>query len=796
MDKEFYAHIRQNEDGPVFQTVSEHCFNTANIAAECLYNTAMESSAFLAGCLHDMGKCKEEFQTYLLKVFKGENVTRGSVIHTFAGVRYILENYWNGEEASLESITAEVIAYAIGAHHSLFDIGGDGHENGFAHRIAAKDIGYEESRTNYNEDVLSSEQIDNFMEKAANDLGSVIERIIAVTDSTCSEDDNRYNEELFFYLGILIRLILSAVIEGDRTDTAKFMLGEVSIREKFSWESISNGLEEKLAKFVNDTPIAISRKWISDKCDQSADLAPGIFRLNVPTGAGKTLSSLRFALKHAAVHNKKRIIFAVPLLSILEQNADVIKNYVGNDRLILEHHSNVVREKAGEEDGAQEALIENWEAPIIITTLVQLLNTMFAGKTSNIRRFHSLIDSIIVIDEVQTIPLQMYSMFELMVNFLCEFCGTTFVLCSATQPEFLETGHPFIREPRDMVPFNADIWKAFSRTEIVDGGKADLSEIPQRVVEMLRSTHSCLVVCNKKKEAQDLYSLIKEQGIRCFHLSAAMCTAHRRVILSDLYNALSEASLDAPVVCVSTQVIEAGVDISFGSVIRLSAGMDSVVQSAGRCNRNAEFDGRAPVSIVSLKNENLAHLQKIQNGQEATMNLLYDFKQHPEDYGNDLSSEEAIKHYYKLLYRQLSELSMDYSVKNPQCTLLDLLGQNSKFGSAAGQYSNKQAFKTAGQLFSVFDDNSIDAVVPYGEGEEIIQKLLACSPEDYASQRKLSQEAKLYTVTVYSYQQKRLEEEHGISWTCDNTIAILSPEYYSEETGFTEEKQELEFLEV
>jgi len=282
---------------------------------------------------------------------------------------------------------------------------------------------------------------------------------------------------------LLARLLLSAVIEGDRRDTAEFMNGAQfpakregdELREM--WGACLERMEKKLLEFPTESPIDWARRAISDQCRKAAEERGGVFRLNVPTGGGKTLSALRYALAHAEKFGKERIIFTSPLLSILEQNAAVIRGYVQDDGLILEHHSNLIRPKDGEGLDELELLTETWDAPIIITTLVQLLNTLFSGKTTAIRRFHALCNSVIVIDEVQTVPSKMLSLFSLTVNFLTEICGATVVLCSATQPCMERIAHPIHTPIPDLASCDSALWRAFQRTEIQDAGTKLLDEI-------------------------------------------------------------------------------------------------------------------------------------------------------------------------------------------------------------------------------------------------------------------------------------------------------------------------------
>ena len=345
------------------------------------------------------------------------------------------------------------------------------------------------------------------------------------------------------------------------------------------WTPYRERVEEKLACFPADMPIGKARREISDRCRAMAEEPGGIYRLNVPTGGGKTLTSLRYALAHGEKWGKQRLIFTSPLLSILEQNAAVIRDFVGDDAIVLEHHSNILRTDTSDDLDQRELAVESWNAPVIITTLVQFLNTLFDGKTTAIRRFQALCNSVIVIDEVQTVPPRMLSMFNQAIDFLAKICGATVVLCSATQPCLEKTAHPIRGEIRDLVPYDEKLWKPFRRTVITDAGGKTLEEIGEFAREELEQAQSLLVVCNRKDEAEHLFRALRDSAEMACHLSASMCTAHRREALAELKLAL-EAGRKC--LCVATQVIEAGVDISFHRVIRLAAGMDSVIQAAGR----------------------------------------------------------------------------------------------------------------------------------------------------------------------------------------------------------------------
>ncbi len=794
--EDYLAHIRRDLSGrPIaVQTVRQHCHNTAEYAAQALEPVSLSASGYLAGLVHDAGKYTAGFQNYLA----GQIGQRGSVNHTFAGVRLLLERYFSADPGDFSGVASELLALASGGHHGLFDCVDDRQKNGFQYRLTKDGIGYEEAANNFFRFCVSQEKLDRQFQIALKELTPLLEHICSLTGDEAS--DERYDQETAFYSGLLSRLLLSAVIEGDRRDTAEFMNG-TQFPEKLNnetleqlWSTHLKQMEDKLNQLPQNSPIDRARQAISDQCRQAAEASGGVFRLNVPTGGGKTLSSLRFALAHARRHRKQRVIFTSPLLSILEQNAAVIREYIQDDSLILEHHSNLIRtEENSQQLDEQELLAETWESPIIITTLVQLLNTLFSGRTTAIRRFHALCGSIIVIDEVQTVPSKMLSLFSLAVNFLSEICGATVVLCSATQPCAEEIEHPMHGPIFDVIPYNPTLWQVFRRTDIKSMGTMPLEQISDFVLKILDSVNSLLIVCNKKSQAERLYSLLKGGGFTLFSLSAAMCVAHRRDTLDRLRSSLEQNGRKT--VCVSTQVIEAGVDISFACVIRLSAGMDSVIQAAGRCNRSGEAGPGvlAPVYLVQCQNESLAKLPDIQRGQSATQELITEFAAHPERYHSTLDSNEAIGHFYRALYRREPKGHHDYSVKD-RPSLFSLLSLNG-YCTQDQPYYFRQAFRLAGSLFQVFEENTTDVVVPYGQGEKLIQELCGeKARRDPGYLRSLLEEAKPYTVSLYQYQINRLHEEHSLIPLHGGALGLSG--HYSEQNGLSMGESNLDFLGV
>lgn len=792
---EYPAHIRKVDDKKYIQTVEEHCRGVAEIAAELLRDIGLEKTAYLTGMVHDLGKFSENFKNYIEKAADGEKVQRGSVNHSFAGVRFLLEKHSDEQLSGFSDIVLEILAYAVGAHHGLFDCVDDNNNNGFTKRIQKEGIDYLNAAQEFLKICCSKQDIEDLLKQSEKEFFPVFNKIEKLADNA---DAKIQNTQITFYIGFLARLILSAIIEADRSDTAQFMNGysEKTVKNISEiWINCIKNVEQKLSTMPLDKPINKTRAQISALCAEAGNLESGIYRLNLPTGAGKTLTSLRYALHHALKHNKKRIIFTMPLLSIIEQNAGIIHDYIGNEELILEHHSNIVEtDEIGELD-KRELLIESWNVPIIITTMVQLLNTLFAGKTSNIRRMQALCNSIIVIDEVQTVPDKMLSLFNLALNFLAKICNTTIILCSATQPCFEKTMYPLDKSVKDLITLTKEQETVFKRVRLEYKGEMDCEELADFAAGILEENNSLLLVCNTKNEAAVMFNLLcsKIKDVKAFHISAGMCTAHRKETIKEMQEALENKQ--QKVLCVSTQVIEAGVDVSFTRVIRLLAGMDNIVQATGRENRNKEFDGLAPGYIVRLKGEVLKGLSEIEAAKNAAANLLVKYKNNPQIYDDDLMSAKAVNEYYKSLYENVKSGYHDFYIESVRDSILNLMSCNENVDSGKipeyNKYFMHQALKTAGGLFTVFDESSIDIIVPYNRGTEIIQKVFAVGDKDYEKVKAILKEAKLYTVSLFKYQKIKLEEQGALIFVPNAGVYILQDGYYDELTGLNLNQSEL-----
>lgn len=795
------AHICLENDQRKEQLLKEHSRNVATYASENLKKIGFSKLAYLAGIIHDMGKYSDAFNTYLEASFRGEKVDRGSVNHTFAGVIYLLEKFHVGRKCGYDTLACEIIAYAAGSHHGEFDAVNLESRSGFEHRLntSREELEYKQVVKRFLEECASEDEIEELFTAATEEVHIFFEQVRLTL-----KDEETKQKQSDFALGMLARMVLSAVINADRMDTAEFMKGIAYPRNKMTknlWKRQRIFMEKKLGEFNQDSSINQIRSVISNQCLDASQRGDGIYRISVPTGAGKTLSMLRYALALAEETEKEHIIFIIPLLSVLDQNSEVISDYIRDKDLILEHHSNVIQAKEGKELDEFEFLTETWDAPIIITTLYQLLMNLFSDKTTAIRRMQSLSNSIIVLDEAQSLPFKLTYQFNMAINFLATFCNTTVVLSSATQPCFEQVRNPlrFSMQP-DLLSLSSEMRKVFKRTEIKNHITAEgmtMEELVEFNTSLLSTSTSVLTICNTKKTAKDLYNKLKlmnsEDTYVLFHLSTSMCTRHRLDTIREIKECLQAKR---KMICVATQLVEAGIDFSFESVIRIYAGMDNIVQAAGRCNRSNEYGYICCVYLVKLREENLSRLKDIQIAQNCMQNLLIAYNHNPKKFQDDLLSDESLNFYYQGLFRMLErEEKLSYPVKNKMGDkeeLFELLSSNMKYNKRKeyqGTYVLKQAFKTAGSLFTVFDSRTTDIIVPYNEeAKELISDLLSKKAQyDFEFTRSCLKRVKQYTIQIWDYQKEKLFKDGLIYFDDSGHLIILQSQSYSLEIGLDEE---------
>ena len=424
------SHFVINSEGERAQPLYEHNTHTKQLAKKFGQKLNCENICSIAGELHDIGKSQKAFQIYIRKAAAGEFVQKGSINHSSAGAKYIMDTFAKSDNPFV-ILTAEIIAEAIISHHGLKDfISPDGdlkfQKSCYSEKYDEKEI------SEYIQEMLDEIKIKDDIEKAVEELQVLYEAIYERIPDGEYKDD-----EIGFDISAIIRYVLSCVIAADREDTRMFMLNETPLKEidvNLLWKNAINKLEQLISTFSQEGELNKLRMEISRQCYIAASRQPGIYRLSCPTGSGKTLSSLRFALHHAHKYQKKHIFYIAPYKSILTQNSDVMKQFFFKDDVLI-HHSDFIPE----DQEKYLYLNSNWSSPFIMTTAVQFYQTLFSNNTTSIRRFHQLSDSVIIIDEAQTIPTHMISMFNYMINFLSEVCHSTIVLCTATQPVFEKT---------------------------------------------------------------------------------------------------------------------------------------------------------------------------------------------------------------------------------------------------------------------------------------------------------------------------------------------------------------------
>ena len=800
----YIAHIR-NKDGRQ-QLLRDHLLECMKIAEKLGDKLHLPHLTGLAALLHDFGKFDSKFQKYLREaVANPGSVKRGSVDHSSAGGRLLYRNlHININNNPVEKLAAEIVGNAIISHHSsqgLQDMLAPDLKSDYLQRVEEKLLdNFDNVCACFFAEVMSEEKFMKYVQQAIKELES----------NLVKNKETVFTYNLFF----MNKFVYSCLIDADRINTmlfeeAKELVPNVNSNVLFA--GYYDKLIDHLAGF-NQGKIAISRidrlrAEMSEQCDAFAQKNTGIYTLSIPTGGGKTLASLRFALKHAKDKDKERIIYIVPYTTILDQNAKTVRDILQDDVNILEHHSNVIEDenKKNDEqnsDGLNNYVTEktvrltkdNWESPIIFTTMVQFLEVIYGSGTRRVRRFHNLANAVIIFDEVQTVPLKCVSMFNEALNYLNDCMNSTSVLCTATQPALNAVGNKLNVAPgAEMIKNIPEVIEAFKRTKIIDKTEPDgwsVEQLTDFIKEKIDVKHSILTVLNTTSAVRKTFCLLQQEmgkKINLYHLSTMMCPAHRKVILAEIRSKLKNGER---VLCISTQLIEAGVDISFECVIRSLAGCDSIAQAAGRCNRNGE-KAIQEVYIIRLnsKVENLTRLREIQRGQSVTMEILNSMALDSNCFGGNLLTQEAMSVYFRKYFYD-SQTTLDYYVDEIKKNLIDLMFFESPLISEyRNRYGKKSllllndSFKTVSKYFHVIDSPTTSVLVPYGEeGEKLIADLNGeLSSEELTVILKRAQQ---YSVNLYDYQKKELGVQ-GLIYSPNNNeyIFILLPNAYSEVFG-------------
>jgi len=690
----YFAHSKVDSPAAEWQGLEDHLRAVAEKAAE--FASAFQSAdwAWNAGWLHDLGKADSAFQGYLLREndLDDSNYDTGRVNHSSAGAAFA--------EDKLGACVGRILAYMAAGHHAGlpdWEIGN-----------AALSVRLEEGRDNL-------KRIQNYASMIIGELREVSRPPSFVR---CGD----------FHLWV--RMLYSCLVDADFLDTEAFMQPQ-QVENRLGFKTLAElkpifdaFMGEKAAK-AEKTPVNAIRQEILAACRQAAQQNPGLYSLTVPTGGGKTLSGMAFALDHAVYHGKRRIIYVIPYTSIIEQTAQTLAGIFGPEN-VVEHHSNLDPER---ETQRARLAAENWDAPIIVTTNVQFFESLYAAKSGRCRKLHNIVNSVVILDEAQLLPPELLTPCVDVMNRLVLNYGVTMVLSTATQPAL-----PKLNPPTEIIPVALNLYGRLKRTEF------NLPDLKTRIewvdlAQRLKQHDQVLCVVNTRQDCHDLFELMPEGTI---HLSALMCGEHRSSVISDIKQRLRDG---APIRVISTQLVEAGVDIDFPVVYRAIAGLDSIAQAAGRCNREGRLEKGEIHVFVPPKSAPLGLLRK---GEDTTRELcaMNDF---------DLHQANVFARYFTLFYSRVNDTGSHFN---------DWLVRDEN------PYLHFQ-FRTAAEKFGLIDDQAQRAVfVRHGDSSKWLDQLRAIGPT-----RENMRRLQRYTVnlSLWTFNQAKVDgllEEVGKDFWC------------------------------
>ncbi len=808
------AHWRESDQTP--QYLAEHLVNVSKYSFGFSKKIRLEVAGELIGLLHDLGKYSEDFRCYIHSAlgllnpdeddYVDSQALKGKVDHSSAGAQFIWQTL--SKRGKRESLIGQFLALCIASHHSgLIDcLDPEGND------VFGKRMKKPEAKTHLEEVQVCADA--EILARAHVLLDSP--ELIAETKNLLSglklKESNA--RPLLQQVGLAVRFLFSCLIDADRIDTANFEQKKVAANrpqgDYVPWIVLIERLEKALAAFAPRHPIDRLRQQISAECKDAAVRSAGIYTLTVPTGGGKTLASLRFALHHAEQRKLDRIIYVIPFTSIIDQNAKVVRDILEPDdfpqdrgKVVLEHHSSITPEK---QTWREKMLCENWDAPVVYTTMVQLLETLFGSGTRGARRMHQLANAVLIFDEIQTLPIRCVHLFNNAINFLSEQCKSTVVLCTATQPLLhkvaFDQGAIRLAEGHEIVSDVRQLFADLKRVEIIDQRRPNgwsFAEIADLASSEVERVESCLVIVNTKDAARQIFlasqALVDAESL--FHLSTDMCPMHRK---SELAKIKSRLESGLPTLCVSTQLIEAGVDVDFGAVIRSMAGLDSIAQAAGRCNRNGKSaQGRAHLVNPSDEHVTLEYLKDIAIGRDKVASVLDFFRETPERYAHDLLGPQALADYYAhYFYARQEDMGYPVSPKEAKTigrndTLLRLLSDNTESKRISPELQAiqsrllNQSFMSAADAFKAIDSPTQGVVVPWGKaGADLIGRLHGAY--DISLEGELLREAQQFTVNVFPHVFDKLSKAEALHVIKEGVrIYSLDPRYYSKQFGLATE---------
>ncbi len=695
-----------------------------------------EDWAEIAGRWHDLGKYSLDFQEYIRDQsgYERENAhverpnMKGRVNHSSAGALYAFLQF---KEKFNDDVFARIIAYSIAGHHAgLADWPSESGQSSLQHRMQDK----------------------NLLADALNENPPSF-----ITDFELPTSKPPQDCDFSFW----IRMLFSCLVDADFLDTESFMQPEKTKQrqQEITLEQLNIALDDHLNQFSKEPPegINIYRKRILDNCQQSAKERSGLFSLTVPTGGGKTLSSLSFALRHAIEHKKDRIIYVIPYTSIIEQTANVFKGiFKQYPDAVLEHHSNFDPDE-NKETAYIRLASENWNASIIVTTAVQYFESLYAARTSQVRKLHNIANSVVILDEAQMLPPDYLIPVLKVIKELSKNYKVSHVLCTATQPA-LESRNTELKFDRfegldegtvkEIIENPDELTEVFKRVEIISLNE-NIDDWKQ-LIEILIEHDSFLCIVDRRSDAQELYNLLPPDA-GTIHLSGLMCGQHRSDVIQQIKERLKNKKT---VRVISTQLIEAGVDVDFPVVFRAMAGLDSIAQAAGRCNREGKLkkNGKLVKGKVFVFNPpqppppgHLRQAAKIGSNLLAKSDI-------------DPLSNHSFKEYFKQLYWIKGD---KLDKKN---IISDDLYRDPQF---------RFKFRSAAKKFKLIESDYESVLIPFGEGDKHIQTLRKTE----VIYRSLRQKLQRYSVNIPKKWFDELNRQDKLD-ECNGLWILIDEEMY------------------
>ncbi|MCC5845200.1 MAG: CRISPR-associated helicase Cas3' [Verrucomicrobia bacterium] len=721
--KTYFAHTLKNHPKESWEVLETHLREVSELAGEFSEAFGAAEWAKLAGVWHDLGKYSDEFQYYLTAQNDMHiQEVAGKVDHTTAGAQFAVKKM---------GVPGHLLAYLISGHHTgLMDM--------FSEHAC----------------------LDARLKKEVYPTPGAPETLLTSTIPSPPSILMRAHQtkECGFAVSFFTRMLFSCLVDADFLATEQFMNpGQAASRPKTESDILKRMLEaldKKLEDFENPkTQVEQERAHVLEACKTKSSEPHGLFSLTVPTGGGKTLSSLAFALRHALHNGMSRIIYVIPFTSIIEQNAQVFKDIfaqLGSD-LVLEHHSNT---QPKEETERSRLAAENWDAPLIVTTSAQFYESLFANRTSKTRKLHNIANAVIILDEAQTLPVDYIAPCLAALRELTQRYHSTVVLCTATQPSIRKTeDFPIgLEDIREIIDNPIRLYHQLQRTKTEYVGMVS----DQTLADKLTSEKQVLCVVNSRKHAQTLFQKLGSDSAH-FHLSALMCPAHRSKKLDKVRERLNETK---PVRLISTQLIEAGVDVDFPVVYRSMAGLDSIAQAAGRCNRNGKNPDLG--NVLVFDSEHQASEKYFRETANIAKQVL--------DMEPDPLGLSAVERYFNIyLWQQRSRWDQK-----------DILGLFNLGQTKDAPYLFN--FRKAAERFKLIESGQITVFIPYGDESKPLFKDLRNSAVPL--HRALCRSLQRYAVNIYP--NHFYANERDFEMVREEFPVLLCPEqHYSEDCGLT-----------